>query len=259
MCGNDTIFGEVDRVDIRGPNPIFNSSFIAIEASGEGYRRETCNDLLSGTFKVNRSTFFNLGAGIITSMRAAPPVDIRFNDFSFVDFAVVFKDSNQDTTVVNNEFTLSSYLSTESHGVLVETTVQNPPAASSVRVSRNQFIALEFALAVRSYQLTGPANIVFLIVFNTFDYSATNADGFAALTGGINSGVVNGNSFLGTNGTAVFIENGDVSPGISDWSITGNSSPDNLFFVLDTQVSDSIIGPNQTSNVVNRGFNNSIL
>jgi hypothetical protein len=161
--------------------------------------------------------------------------------------------------VANNEFILSSNLNPFSEGVLVETTVQNPPATSSARISRNSFIAPQDAIAVRSFQRTGPANIVFLVVFNTFDFSAANATGFGVLSADINKGVVNGNSFLGTHGTAVFIENGVVSPSATDWSITGNSSPNNLFFVLDSQVTNSIIGPNQTNNVNDHGFGNFVL
>lgn len=265
VCGNDVIFGVVDRIKlvefatdrVTRPIAVFTDSLVL----GDG-----CINNLLGTFKLNRSEII-ARRGVLLGMKSGAQVDINFNKFSMRNgLAVEIVDANQSTTIFSNEF---KFVKDKLDGIafsLISVTARTEnamtPAFNRVVIHKNKFDVSEALrgeiIRVRSDYL--PKKITTLITDNILLVGA-EPEGldllFVHASGkGVSKGLVSGNA-LGEIRAGIRLE------GSVGWTIVENSGFANTSSPPDIELgvatSTCIVGPGQNATVDDFGTGNFIL
>ena len=264
-CDNDVIFGSVDRVIIDGTSQDTGPN-VSLKVSAESNQGNgvLCKDTLLGTFKLNRSEILNSRFGISTSMQAGAQVDINFNEFSNVEFAIQIFNSNQNTTITGNQFMGDNPAAINFVGIEI-LTLAGAPAKSRVVVHNNKFHLDSFSHTLSRTAIDSPgtgviANISLLVTNNLFELNGPWTRGIWIR--GISNGHVSANRFTGSGSEPLTL--GGSAP-ITDWTITANTgfasyeaaNPGDI--KLQSNTSGCIVGAGQGAIVSDFGTDNTVL
>jgi hypothetical protein len=262
-CGNDVVFGSVDRINLEGAGPDGDVS-TAITAFAEGHAFGTCRNILTGTFKANRLEIQGVNRGIMTSMQGGAQVDINFNDFqdSFIGYEM--QRSNQNTTVAFNDFTGQGDDS-RNYFALVAQGGADAPDSTGLEIKNNRFNLSADPTANDPFPAIGfvsfldgaPTTVNLTVQSNTFNQS-DNSVGVAGF--GISKGFVANNEFNGEAFNSVWLSSFGTSRNADDWFVGGNEfeGPANSI-LLDEGTNRCVIGPAQSVDVSDSGSSNFIL
>jgi len=267
-CNNEVIFAVVDRVRIDGTGSNIDTIFAGVVVSPEGDQLGGCNTTLLGTFKLNRSSIFNVFAGLQTTMKSLAQVDINFNEFRGTQLTVNIIDSNQSTTISGNTFFGASSAVDAYRSILVNNWNDNPPPSTRVVINKNQFnVASSVSdglpstvIKLGSFKDVPISAISAVITNNTFNLSGELTTGISAKE--ISNVHVATNTFKNWGYRAIRVS-GDTP--VSGWTIIANgdlgsfSSTSTYDIWLDSNTSECIVGPGQGASVWNNGTNNTIL
>ncbi len=262
-CGNDVIFGNVDRMRIEG-NGIGSGVANGVGAWAEGHLFGTCRDTLTGTLKVNRTEFDGLDRGILTSMQAGAQVDVNFSEFSDTRIGYEMQRGNQNTSIAFNDFTGESNSSRNYFGV-VANNGPGAPAQTGMAVKGNTFNLSGAGfppIGFISFFADSPTRMTFSATDNVFNMSG-DAVGVAGFN--FSNGFVANNNFNGSGFAGVWIGNDQFgqNPSAEDWTVVGNSFGnlgnviDDVF--LDTRSVRAIVGGGQNATVEDNGTDNTVL
>ena len=263
-CPNQVIFGAVDRVLLDGTDPA-DGPVVAVAANAESDLLPGCKQNLLGTFKLNRSTVMNVDTGAVTSMKSSAQVDINFNNFSQNRSDVIVPNANQSTTITGNKFVGVAGTAGDYAGIQVLTNDADAPDSNRVVVHKNTFTidaqTNTMGAGIVFFQTEKVAKLSTIASENIFNLTGDSALG--VFSGGVSGAVVNGNRFTGSAATGIFANTEGSRPS-SDWTIMANVGFRNLSstgpdIILGTDLSKSVVGPDQTPKVEDRGEENSVL
>ena len=266
-CENDVIFAAVDRVTVERTSPN-NNAMTGVAVYPEGKFLGGCKLTLLGTFKLNRSIINNTHFGIVTSMRSGAQVDINFNEFRGITTAIGIFDSNQNTTIINNEFIGDTKPDSNfvNSGVRVTNTKDNPPKSTRVVINNNTFTV------DRSVDSPGGSEAISISFFgeiSTVSAVITNnefnlsGDAVGVDISDTSNAHVSANRFNGSGQAAIEVWGTNIPA--SNVTITANkglstfSSANGFDFVLTRNTSECVVGANQGALVFNKGTNNTVL
>ena len=257
-CSSDVIYGLADRLVVENPD---SATISAVRVSPEG----GCKDNVGGTFKLNRSQISGFSAAVVTAMRASSQVDINFNQFTHNRADIVIPNANQSTTITRNNFSGVATSEGDYMGVQVLTNDVDAPDQNRVVIHKNTFdveaLGSNSGAAIVFSQTAKIVSLSTIASENTFSLEGSAAYGI--ISGGVSGSIVNGNRFAGTADTGIFANPAD-SPASSDWAILANTGFKSLAsqgpdIILGPDLSNSIVGAEQTDKVQDLGEGNSVL
>ena len=262
-CGNDVIFGSVDRVEFTAAaNP--NPSLVAVGVLPEGFELGGCKTTLLGTFKLNRSFVTDVPFGVVTNIKGAGQVDVNFNEFRDNDIPIFIINANQITSAQFNDFFdtasgIDSYFS-----VALLTNTADAPNRNRLVVHNNTFDLVSAgndsrSTAVRVFQDGFFANVGTVVTDNVFDLEGPGS--FGVSIENASSGLISGNRFRGNN--LVSIDLFGTQRVVSDWAIVGNNlaqaNGSVADIILGEGTSQCIIGPQQGALIADAGNDNTVI
>ena len=257
-CSSDVVYGLADRLVIENPD---SSTLSAVHVSPEG----GCKDNVGGTFKLNRSQISGFGAAVVTAMRASSQVDINFNQFTHNRSDIVIPNANQSTTITRNNFSGAATSEGDYAAVQVLTDDADAPDQNRVVIHKNTFeveaSGSNTGAAVVFSQTAKIASLSTIASENTFNLDGSAA--YGVISSGVSGSIVNGNRFAGSARAGIFANPAD-SPESSDWAILANTGFRNLAsqgpdIILGPELSNSVVGAEQTDEVQDLGEGNSVL
>ncbi len=262
-CANDVIFGAVDRINLEGTANTFLTPTRAVLASAEGNQLDGCKQNLLGTFKLNRSDVSGFFTGLQTTMKAGAQVDVNFNLFVDNQNAVWLLNTNQNTTITNNDISAVDVSESPNKGIIIHTQIPTAPNATRVVINNNEF-TLSSSSGVMSYAVEGKqpgrvANVSAVISNNKFNLGGSQTRGVSLSD--ISNVHVSANRFTGDGETAIYASG---TGSVSGWTVTANKNLGNFNSIssdifLDQQTSECIVGASQGAIVNDSGTDNTVL
>lgn len=274
-CVTDVIYATVDRVTLDGPArgsadaPDFTSGVSAWARDGAS---PDCRNLLLGTLRVNRSRISQFGTGIGFSMEGGAQAGIFRNILDGNHSGLFVSNSNATVIVDGNHFSsVPTETPSSCHGSAVGINVTNwRPQEGSIRldVHSNVFDVSQggwcsgFGVWMTREPETPSVGVV--LSDNQFILSGNDpgVTGIQAL--GVSGAVVSGNAFQihSEAGLAVYLGSRNAAEATA-WTIVSNSGletpANNADIVLGEGSSQNVVGPGQGADVVDNGFDNTVL
>ncbi len=269
-CGNDVIFGAVDRVDFVGPGRDEFALFMTVIVAAEGEFLGGCKDTLLGTFKLNQSSISDANIGLYTAMRSGAQVDISFTDFNQLGFSVAIANSNQSTTITSNVFATdgASLRTGSSTGIYLGLTNSFAPTTTRLVVNNNTFTfsgapsdVLDVIKVAEFRNSTETQAVSLAVTNNVFNIYGNNIIGVLGVD--IDNAAVSANTFNGFGWTGITVNS--YLRDVSGWVITANNgfgsyTADSAdISIASPQVSQTIIGPGQGASIIDAGNGTVIL
>ncbi|MFT7288988.1 MAG: hypothetical protein ACI87W_003113 [Halieaceae bacterium] len=267
-CAQRTTFGTVDRVAFRGEGAASSGPVFAVAME----KAQNCGPQILGTLKVNRASFENLHYGVAASVGGGGQVDINFNEFTGMGFAIGIINAAQSTTILNNTINYNDatgYNTPSSPGlgtvgVFLDSNAASP-ASNSTTIKDNTFTdggVLSSGIAITSDPSDIPVAHAINITGNRFVGTEGAVSGAGIAVFDTDNGVISGNRFVSGAGAWILLSGDDVRPEISGWAIVSNNfseSTTDLDIALRNS-SGSIVGPDQNLPTVSDDTgNNTIL
>ncbi len=140
-CSDDrTVFGNVDRVVINGPGASATDLVSAVSMT----KANSCDDIVLGTLKVNRSEISGLSHGVLTSIGGEGQVDINFNTFTNMGTSIAIANANQGSSIASNTINFNdteNFASVAGFGVtgILVGGDANAPSLNLTSIKKNTF------------------------------------------------------------------------------------------------------------------------
>ena len=265
-CSNDTLFGAVDRVILDGLN-IDNAPLTGVSVEPESTYLGGCQNTLLGTFKLNRSTVQNFYWGVLTIMKSGAQVDINFNEFHHSSQAIGLYDTNQNTTITSNKFFGENTPDYDYFAIAVNALDEAGPTTTRVVIDNNEFNVSSqaesewYSYAIAIHNHVRPVNVSCIVTNNRFNLTGPWTSGL--YFDGVSNTHVSANRFTGSAGEAISVFADDAPA--SGWTITANQGLASFSSAYGTDiyfgpgVSNSIVGPDQGTDLDDNGTNNTLL
>jgi len=275
-CSSDVISAAIDRVDLWGPRGGIwfggtYSNAVKVEPTVED---SVCRNALLGSFKLNRSRIYWFDVAVSLRMRGGATVGIHKNKFINNHSGLIFADSAATVTVAGNVFqniTPRHYLVCGGTGMRVANS-EIYSAVTRLDVHGNTFgiFNSEYCPGRGLALLRAPnaAHVSIVVSNNTFNRDLEGSEmrgAYAVESEGVSGAVINDNLFAkGSDGMTSILVNATGTSGVSGWTIVSNrwlGAYDTNWadIVLGENVSNTLIGPEQSAVVADYGYDNTVL
>ena len=278
-CDKRVSFSKVDRVIFEGNSFGQDETivrgvriFAECKAGADSYKP------LLGKSMINRSDFIGLTTGIQTTMGAKAQVDITFNTFSDTGFGVYLSGANQISNVVSNTFNSDNG---RQYSYRVSIFQLDDQSSNRTVIDANTFnienvresggdVFDDSVITPAFWVLRAASDSKASVLISNNRFNIESPDFVTIMIEDTNSGVISGNTFVGTLASdqgsdprsfVLSTSNRYFSDNIDGWTVVDNNfsglTPCGGY--LNSQTTNMIFGPNQGCSIIDGGSSNYFL